>query len=99
MEKVYRVDSIDYVYLGRCGENLARTVRIDVSAWLARWPDAAINLLHRPRGSEEYYIADTALDGGMLTWVITAADVASPGRGKLEIRAIHGETVKRARPA
>ena len=96
MEKVYRVDSIDYVYLGRCGENLARTVRIDVSAWLAKWPDAVINLLHRPRGSKEYYIADTALDGGMLTWVITAADVAAPGRGKLEIRAIQGETVKKS---
>lgn len=96
MEKVYKVDSIDYVYLGRCGENLARTVRIDVSAWLARWPDAAINLLHRPRGSEEYYIADTALDGGMLTWVIKAADVAAPGRGKIEIRAIQGETVKKS---
>lgn len=96
MEKVYKVDSIDYVYLGRCGENLARTVRIDVSAWLARWPDAAINLLHRPRGSEDYYIADTALDGGVLTWVITAADVAAPGRGRLEIRAIQGETIKKS---
>lgn len=32
----------------------------------------------------------------MLTWVITAADVAAPGRGRLEIRATEGETIKKS---
>ena len=84
------------MYLGRSGENLARTVKIDVSEWLDRWPGASIHILHRPRGSEDYYIADTTLEGGMLTWVITAADVAAPGRGRLEIRATEGETIKKS---
>lgn len=96
MDKEYRVTSLEYVYLGRSGENLARTVKIDVSEWLDRWPGASIHILHRPRGSEGYYIADTALEGGMLTWVITAADVAAPGRGRLEIRATEGETIKKS---
>ena len=96
MDKEYRVTSLEYVYLGRSGENLARTVKIDVSEWLNRWPGASINILHRPKGSENYYIADTALEGGMLTWVITAADVAAPGRGRLEIRATEGETIKKS---
>lgn len=96
MDKEYRVTSLEYVYLGRSGENLARTVKIDVSEWLDRWPGASIHILHRPRGSEDYYIADTALEGGVLTWVITAADVAAPGRGKLEIRATEGETIKKS---
>ena len=96
MDKEYRVSSLEYVYLGRSGENLARTVKIDVSEWLDRWPGASIHILHRPRGSEGYYIADTTLEGGMLTWVITAADVAAPGRGRLEIRATEGETIKKS---
>lgn len=96
MDKEYRVTSLEYVYLGRSGENLARTVKIDVSEWLDRWPGASIHILHRPRGSEDYYIADTTLEGGMLTWVITAADVAAPGRGRLEIRATEGETIKKS---
>ena len=96
MDKEYRVSSLEYVYLGRSGENLARTVRIDVSEWLDRWPGASIHILHRPKGSEGYYIADTTLEGGMLTWVITAADVAAPGRGRLEIRATEGETIKKS---
>lgn len=96
MDKEYRVTSLEYVYLGRSGENLARTVKIDVSEWLDRWPGASIHILHRPRGSEGYYIADTTLEGGMLTWVIRAADVAAPGRGRLEIRATEGETIKKS---
>ena len=96
MDKEYRVTSLEYVYLGRSGENLARTVKIDVSEWLDRWPGASIHILHRPKGSEDYYIADTTLEGGMLTWVITAADVAAPGRGRLEIRATEGETIKKS---
>ena len=96
MDKEYRVTSLEYVYLGRSGENLARTVKIDVSEWLDRWPGASIHILHRPRGSEGYYIADTTLEGGMLTWIITAADVAAPGRGRLEIRATEGETIKKS---
>lgn len=96
MDKEYRVTSLEYVYLGRSGENLARTVKIDVSEWLDRWPGASIHILHRPKGSEDYYIADTTLEGGMLTWVIRAADVAAPGRGRLEIRATEGETIKKS---
>lgn len=81
MDKEYRVTSLEYVYLGRSGENLARTVKIDVSEWLDRWPGASIHILHRPRGSEDYYIADTTLEGGMLTWVIRAADGYTPVKG------------------
>lgn len=36
MDKEYRVTSLEYVYLGRSGENLARTVKIDVNEWLDR---------------------------------------------------------------
>lgn len=43
----YDVTKGGYILLGRCGENLARTVEIDVSEYLVEYPGAVVTLLHR----------------------------------------------------
>ena len=45
----YSADKLAGIDLGRQGENLARTVEIDVSALLSRWPEAVISLLVKRR--------------------------------------------------
>lgn len=41
----YDVTKGGYILLGRCGENLARTVEIDVSEYLVEYPGAVVTLL------------------------------------------------------
>ena len=41
----YSADKLSGIDLGRQGENLARTIEIDVSSLLAQWPEAVISLM------------------------------------------------------
>ena len=56
---MYNAEKLTSIDLGRQGENLARTVEIDVSVMLAQWPDASITLLVKRKHDAEPYIADT----------------------------------------
>ncbi len=84
------------VELGRRGENLASTIRIDVSDWLFLWPDANVNIVVRRPGENDAYIAKTSVTDGVLSWPVTSADTAIAGYGTFEIRAISGEVVKKS---
>lgn len=90
---IYDIRSLPLIYLGRQGENLARTVDIDVSAMLDAYPDAAVGLIFQRAGETELYIGATSLDGSILSWPITAAVTANAGRGKIEVRAMLGQVV------
>lgn len=92
----YSVDKLAGIDLGRQGENLARTVEIDVSALLSRWPEAVISLLVKRKQDAEPYIADAHVVDGVLYWPITAADTASAGDGKVELRAVCGEVLAKS---
>lgn len=93
---MYNADKLTSIDLGRQGENLARTVEIDVSGMLAQWPDAVITLLVKRKHDAEPYIADTTVKDGVLFWPITTVETADAGDGKLEIRATCGEVISRA---
>lgn len=88
--------TIDKVVIGRSGENLARKIQFDVSAWLEDWPDAAftINVI-RPDESVPYP-APCYLSGNTLIWEPDLADTALYGVGKLEIVATSGERIKKS---
>jgi|GEM_PF-4590475 len=92
----YSADRLAGIDLGRQGENLARTVEIDVSALLSRWPEAVISLLVKRKQDAEPYIADAHVVDGVLYWPITAADTASAGDGKVELRAVCGEVLAKS---
>ena len=89
-------DKLTSIDLGRQGENLARTVEIDVSGMLAQWPEAAITLLVKRKHDAEPYIADTTVKDGVLFWPITTVETADAGDGKLEIRATCGEVIAKS---
>lgn len=93
---MYNADKLTSIDLGRQGENLARTVEIDVSGMLAQWPDATITLLVKRKRDAEPYIVDTTVKDGVLFWPITAVETADAGDGKLEIRATCGEVIAKS---
>lgn len=90
---IYDIKCLPLIYLGRQGENLARTVEIDVGAMLDAYPDAAVGLIFQRAGEAELYIGATSLDGSILSWPITAAVTANAGRGKIEVRAMLGQVI------
>ena len=82
----YDVTKGGYILLGRCGENLARTVEIDVSEYLAEYPGAVVTLLHRRHGENGIYPVAAELRDGCLVWQPTSADTAIVGTGEAEVR-------------
>lgn len=82
----YYVTKGGYILLGRCGENLARTVEIDVSEYLVEYPGAVVTLLHRRHGESGIYPVAAELRDGCLVWQPTSADTAIVGDGEAEVR-------------
>lgn len=82
----YDVTKGGYIMLGRCGENLARTVEIDVSEYLKEFPGAVVTLLHRRHGESGIYPVEVELRDGCLVWQPTSADTAIVGDGEAEVR-------------
>lgn len=82
----YDVTKGGYILLGRCGENLARTVGIDVSEYLKEFPGAVVTLLHRRHGESGIYPVAAELRDGCLVWQPTSADTAIVGDGEAEVR-------------
>lgn len=90
------VDKLSSIDLGRQGENLARTVEIDVTSILEKWPDAEITLLVKRKGDTDPYPAETTVEDGILRWPITMVDTANAGEGKIEIHAVSGEIIAKS---
>ena len=92
----YDIKCLPLIYLGRQGENLARTVEIDVGAMLEAYPGASIGLVFQRAGETELYIGATTLGGAVLSWPISAAVTANAGRGKIEVRAMLGDVLAKS---
>ena len=92
----YDIKCLPLIYLGRQGENLARTVEIDVGAMLEAYPGASIGLVFQRAGETELYIGATTLVGTVLSWPISAAVTANAGRGKIEVRAMLGDVLAKS---
>lgn len=93
---IYDIRSLPLIYLGRQGENLARTVEIDVGAMLDAYPGASIGLVFQRAGETDLYIGATTLAETVLSWPISAAVTANAGRGKIEVRAMLGDVLAKS---
>ena len=84
--------------LGRVGENRATQVTIDMSSVIQRYPDAIGSITVKQPDNKEYPAVVTQADG-MLTWVITSADIGDkPGTGaaQITVRSADGTIIKTA---
>lgn len=80
------------VEISRQGENEFRAIEIDVSAWLAEYPDGKISVIYcRPDG-ELYPVIVNATESP-ITWRPTATDTAVSGVGAIEVRIQIGDVL------
>lgn len=79
--------------LGRQGENLARTIDIDISAWRAEYGEGTVQLLHQRPGDSTPYPAAVEQAGDVVRWAITAADTARVGYGAAQLLFYAGDVL------
>lgn len=80
------------VEISRQGENAFREIEIDVSAWLAEYPDGKISVIYcRPDG-ELYPVIVNATESPIV-WRPTATDSAVSGVGAIEVRVQIGDVL------
>lgn len=96
---VYDVERLLTLDIGRQGENLARTIEIDVRSMLVQWPNAVIFLLVKRKEDVLPYVAATEVANGILSWPITSMETAFAGDGKIEVRAVAGDVVVKSATA
>ena len=98
-EKMLNVNDVNQIYLGCQGENLARTIVIDVKPWLVAHPQGVVSLYHKRNGSQEATPTAAVFDAeaGTLTWQPTSTDTYVFGEGEAEIRLAEGSVIKKSR--
>lgn len=74
------------IELGRRDENLARCVVFDVGEWINTYGEGTVQLLHQRCGDAAPYPCVIGVEGGLVRWDVTAADLAAPGRGQAELQ-------------
>lgn len=79
--------------LGRQGENLARIIDIDISAWRAEFGEGTVQLLHQRPGDSTPYPAAVEQAGDVVRWEITAADTARAGYGAAQLLFYAGDVL------
>jgi len=94
-----RINEVTRLYLGVQGENLAKTIEIDVSHWLELFPNAAISIWHQRNGDDTPSATGSTLDreNKILKWSPTNTDTYVAGEGKAEIRLTENYVVKKTR--
>lgn len=81
------------INLGKCGENLARSVLFDVAPWLGKYGPGEARLIHQRPGEDAPYPCVVVVDGSTVRWDILSTDTAIPGSGKAELQYVVGDTI------
>lgn len=79
--------------IGRCGENLARTVLFDIAGWAEMYGAGTARLIHQRPGEDAPYPCVVEADGGDIRWPILSTDAAIPGDGKAELQYVVGDQI------
>lgn len=74
------------ICLGYETENEVEAVVFDKSAWIAEYGSGTFELVHKRRQDTEPLPVAVDVSGGVVTWTITAADVAYRGAGEAQLR-------------
>lgn len=82
---MFEIGKLVRLDLGYQGENKARTIEIDMSAWLEEFPGAAVGLMVRRPDEDTFYPAALEHNGDIVRWTITSGDVLIAGEGEAQI--------------
>lgn len=84
------------VTLGYAGENGVAQLMMDASDWESEFPGGALNLFME-RGDGARYVAAVERTEAGWAHILTAADLAAPGRGRMQLQWVVGEQIARSR--
>lgn len=84
------------ITLGRVGEYGVTKVVFDFSSWKEKYGEGNCKLLCIPPGSEDFYPVFTEDTDDSIEWIVSAADTAHPGNGKVEIRYYVDDGIKKS---
>lgn len=73
------------IRIGVVGENDARVVQIDWSAWAEQYGTGTVTVLLQRSGDTNPYPVVTFTDGTVTTWLPSSTDTAVAGLGKIQI--------------
>ena len=93
------INELSQLYLGNQGENLAKTIEVDISDWLVDYPNGIITIWHKRNGDAEPYPTGAVMDrdAGVIRWSPTNTDTYVAGKGQAEFRLIEGSVIKKSR--
>ena len=101
MMTIIQAKSENDLTLGRQGENLARQVVFDLSAWEAEYGPGVAELIHQRPGDTSPYPVAAVREGSTLVWTLTATDTAVASSygsdGHCELRYYVGEVLVKSR--
>ena len=94
-----KINDVTRLYLGCQGENLAKTIQIDVSDWLVDHPSGVVTIWHKRNGDDTPEPTGATLDRekGILSWSPTSTDTYVFGEGEAEVRLTESNVIKKTR--
>lgn len=98
MMTIIQAKSENDLTLGRQGENLARQVVFDLSAWEAEYGPGVAELIHQRPGDAAPYPVAAVREGSTLVWTLTSADTDfHSDYGSCELRYYVGDVLVKSR--
>ena len=91
---MFEIGKLGRIDLGYQGENKARTIEIDMTAWLEDFPGSAVGIMVKRPNEDTFYPAGIVRDGNIISWNITRADVSIPGEGEAQVILTNAEDVE-----
>ncbi len=94
-----QINELTRLYLGAQGENKARKIEIDMSAWAVSLPNGSATIWHKRNGDENPSATGATYNTTtkILTWEPTGTDTYVAGEGEAEIRMTEGTVIKKTR--
>lgn len=92
-----KINELARLYLGIQGENGARSITVDVSAWINLYPNGSVTVWHTRCGDSTPSPTGAVYDSEeqTVTWDITSVDTFVAGIGEAEFRLIENEVIKK----
>ena len=96
MREIYIDHGVNSATIGRMGENGVSQLVMDAADWESEFPGGTLNLFMERADGARYVAAVERTDAGW-AHTLTAADLAAPGRGRVQMQWMVGEQIARSR--
>lgn len=85
-----KIEELKHVVIGRIKDAGYNAIQIDCNEWLTLYPQLTDYRIEVISPSGEIYFADTTMQGGVITWKLTARDTFQVGNGQYQVVAVGG---------